>query len=88
MLNQWEAIMLRYNIFDAKQNFSKIIEEINTFNETCVISKSGKEVALITPLTKVKKRKIGLSKGKFTIPDDFDDPLPDETLDDFYNGRL
>lgn len=80
--------MLRYNIFEAKQNFSKIIEEINIFNETCIISKSGKEAALITPLTKIKKRKIGLSKGKFTIPDDFDAPLPDEIIDDFYNGKL
>lgn len=80
--------MLRYNMFDAKQHFSKIIEEINTSNETCVISKSGKEVALISPLTRVKKRKIGLSKGKFTIPDDFDSPLSDEIIDSFYNGRL
>jgi len=75
-------------MFDAKQHFSKIIEEINTSNETCVISKSGKEVALISPLTRVKKRKIGLSKGKFTIPDDFDSPLSDEIIDSFYNGRL
>ncbi len=80
--------MLRYNIFDAKQNFSKIIEEVNTLNETCVISKSGKEVALITPLTRVKKRKIGLSKGKFTIPENFDAPLPDEIVNGFYNGQL
>ena len=70
--------MLRYNMFDAKQHFSKIIEEVNTLNEVCVISKSGKEVALITPLNRVKTRKIGLSKGDFVIPDDFDDPLPKE----------
>ncbi|HLX52674.1 MAG TPA: hypothetical protein VKR58_01965 [Aquella sp.] len=80
--------MLRYNMFDAKQHFSKIIEEVNTLNESCVIRKSGKEVALITPLNRVKTRKIGLSKGKFTIPDDFDAPLPDEIIDGFYNGRL
>lgn len=80
--------MLRYNMFDAKQHFSKIIEEINTLNETCVISKSGKEVALITPLARVKTRKIGLSKGKFTIPEDFDAPLTDETVNSFYNDKL
>jgi len=26
---------------------------------------------------------IGLAKGKFTVPDDFNDPLPDEILDLF-----
>ena len=80
--------MLRYNMFDAKQHFSKIIEAVNTLNEVCVISKSGKEVALITPLHRVKTRKIGLSKGKFVIPDDFDAPLSDEIIDSFYNGHL
>ncbi len=80
--------MLRYNMFDAKQHFSKIIEDINRLNETCIISKSGKEVALITPLHRVKNRKLGLSKGKFTIPDDFDEQLSDEVIEGFYSGRL
>ena len=30
-----------------------------------------------------KKSPIGLAKGQFTIPDDFNDPLPDEILDLF-----
>ena len=32
-----------------------------------------------------KQRPIGLAKGQFTIPDDFNDPLPDEILDLFNN---
>ena len=28
---------------------------------------------------------IGLAKGQFTVPDDFNDPLPDEILDLFNN---
>ena len=32
-----------------------------------------------------KQRPIGLAKGKFTVPDDFNDPLPDEILDLFNN---
>lgn len=80
--------MLRYNMFDAKQHFSQIIETINKQNETCIISKSGKEVALITPLHRVKIRKLGLSKNKFTIPEDFDKPLSNDVIDCFYNGSL
>ena len=30
-----------------------------------------------------KQRPIGLAKGEFTVPDDFNDPLPDEILDLF-----
>ena len=30
-----------------------------------------------------KKRPIGLAKGEFTVPDDFNEPLPDEILDLF-----
>ena len=30
-----------------------------------------------------KQRPIGLAKGEFIIPDDFNDPLPDEILDLF-----
>ncbi|HWQ36816.1 MAG TPA: hypothetical protein VNQ79_28550 [Blastocatellia bacterium] len=28
-------------------------------------------------------RPYGLAAGEFTVPDDFDDPLPDEILDSF-----
>ncbi len=34
-----------------------------------------------------KKRPIGLAKGEFTVPDDFNDPLPDEILDLFNNPQ-
>ncbi|MDJ0900003.1 MAG: DUF2281 domain-containing protein [Xenococcus sp. MO_188.B8] len=30
-----------------------------------------------------KSRPIGLAKGEFVVPDDFNDPLPDEILDLF-----
>ena len=34
-----------------------------------------------------KQRPIGLAKGEFTVPDDFNDPLPDEILDLFNNPQ-
>jgi len=30
-----------------------------------------------------RRRPIGLAKGEFVVPDDFDDPLPDDILDLF-----
>ncbi|MGL5796270.1 MAG: DUF2281 domain-containing protein [Waterburya sp.] len=34
-----------------------------------------------------KQRPIGLAKGEFTVPDDFNEPLPDEILDLFNNPQ-
>jgi hypothetical protein len=34
-----------------------------------------------------KQRPIGLAEGEFKIPDDFNDPLPDEILDLFNNPQ-
>ena len=34
-----------------------------------------------------KQRPIGLAKGEFTVPDDFNAPLPDEILDLFNNPQ-
>ena len=31
----------------------------------------------------IKQRPFGLCKGEFTVPDDFNEPLPDEILDLF-----
>jgi len=31
----------------------------------------------------IKQRPFGLCKGEFTVPDDFNEPLPDDTLDLF-----
>ncbi len=33
--------------------------------------------------SEVKQRPFGLCKGEFTVPDDFNEPLPDEILDLF-----
>jgi len=34
-----------------------------------------------------KQRPVGLAKGEFTVPDNFNDPLPDEILDLFNNPQ-
>ncbi len=36
------------------------------------------------PVAKRQPRPIGLGKGDFVVPDDFDDPLPKEIEDEFY----
>ena len=53
--------------------------------EEVVIAKAGKPVAKLVPLDdQPKSRKLGSAKGEFTVPDDFNDPLPKEIEDLFW----
>ena len=52
--------------------------------ETVVVFRDDRAVAEIRPLkAAVGPRPIGLAAGEFVVPDDFDDPLPDDLLDAF-----
>ena len=37
----------------------------------------------VNPTTRKEPRPIGLAKGEFTVPDDFNAPLPEEVLREF-----
>jgi prevent-host-death family protein len=50
-----------------------------------VITKDGKPVARLVPANAVSGfRELGSAKGEFTVPDDFNDPLPKEIEDAFW----
>ena len=52
--------------------------------ETVVVFRDDRAVAEIRPLNAANgPRPFGLAEGEFVVPDDFDDPLPDDLLDAF-----
>lgn len=53
--------------------------------QTLVILKAGKPVAEIKPIVSGAKtpRPFGLCAGEFTVPDDFDTPLPEAIIKEF-----
>ncbi|MFH0826249.1 MAG: type II toxin-antitoxin system Phd/YefM family antitoxin, partial [Pseudomonadota bacterium] len=53
--------------------------------ETVVILRSGQPVAEVKGITKgtSELRPFGLCAGEFTVPEDFDAPLPEDILNDF-----
>ena len=52
--------------------------------ETLVLTDRDRPVAEIRPIEAVRKpRPFGLAAGTFVVPDDFDDPLPEDMLRDF-----
>lgn len=74
------------NIYDAKTQLSKLIEEAAAGNDV-VIARGGKPVARLTRLDAPKRKlKFGVLKGKVKISADFDAPLPNDVLAQF-EGR-
>jgi prevent-host-death family protein len=71
------------NIYDAKTQLSKLIEEAAAGNDV-VIARGGKPVARLTRLGSPKRKlKFGVLKGKIKFSADFDAPLPSEVLREF-----
>jgi len=78
--------MRTVNIHEAKTHLSRLVEEVSKGGEI-IIARAGTPVArLISMRPTRKRRKLGWLAGKFTVPDDFDAPLPDDVIADF-EGR-
>lgn len=79
--------MISVNIHEAKTHFSKLINQALQ-GEEIVIAKGGKPLVTLTPYTEqVSPRKGGQLKGLIEIKDDFDHPLPNEVLKQFYGSH-
>jgi prevent-host-death family protein len=73
-----------YNMHEAKTQFSKLVEKAR-LGEDVVVAKAGKPVVKLVPIeAEHMPRKPGSARGMFTMSDDFDAPLPDDLLDEFY----
>jgi prevent-host-death family protein len=78
--------MTTVNIHEAKTHLSRLVDEVAAGAEI-IIAKSGKPMARLAPLlAPVRKKQLGLLKGKIKVPDDFNAPLDDDTLGS-YEGR-
>lgn len=74
------------NIHEAKTHLSRIVDDVAAGAEV-IIAKAGRPMARLSPMTvTVKAKRLGLLKGKITVRDDFNSPLPDDVLSSF-EGR-
>jgi prevent-host-death family protein len=75
---------MEVNIHEAKTHLSRLLERV-ALGEEVVIAKAGKPVAKLVPLDdQPRMRVLGSAKDEFTVPDDFNDPLPKEIEDLFW----
>ena len=72
------------SIDDIKHNLPAFLQRIEA-GEKFVISKAGIPLVEIKPIgfDSCVQRPFGLCKGEFTVPDDFDDPLPENIIQEF-----
>jgi len=55
--------------------------------EGVIIAKAGRHMVRLVPIEgKKERRNLGTLAGQFRVPDDFDDPLPEEVLDALKGG--
>jgi prevent-host-death family protein len=74
------------NIYEAKTHLSALVEAA-ALGEEIVIAKAGKPMAKLVPLEQKLRapRKFGQNVMKIAyIAPDFDAPLPDDVIEDFY----
>ena len=74
--------MTQVNVQEAKTQLSRLLAQVAA-GEEVVIAKAGKPVARLVPMETSRRRVLGQDKGLFEVPDDFDDPLPEEVLESF-----
>lgn len=76
--------MKEVNTYEAKTQLSRLLRRVAAGEEITIASR-GVPVARLVPVREGKgaHRKLGMDRGKFVVPDDFDAPLPDEILDAF-----
>jgi prevent-host-death family protein len=78
--------MRTVNMHEAKTHLSRLVDAASA-GEEIVLAKAGKPVARLGPFPGVRKRRrLGALAGRFTVPKDFDAPLPEE-IEASFEGR-
>ena len=72
--------MLTVNVHEAKTQLSRWLQAVEA-GEEVVIARAGQPMArLVSVVPAVPRRRFGMLAGRYTVPADFDAPLPEDTL--------
>jgi prevent-host-death family protein len=66
-------------VHEAKTHLSKLLQRVAA-GEEIAITRRGEAVARLVPVRRTGGRRLGIDRGRWVVPDDFDAPLPDEVL--------
>ncbi|MEX2138772.1 MAG: hypothetical protein WD894_05885 [Pirellulales bacterium] len=76
--------MVSKTVGEIQQDFLGYLHRVEQ-GETILVLQNDRPVAELRPVmpTPAELRPYGLCAGQFVVPDDFDQPLPDDTLSAF-----
>lgn len=76
--------MVQVSVEEIQRDLFTYLQRVEA-GETVVIVRAGQPVAEVKPIVSRTKtrRPFGLCAGEFTVPDDFDAPLPEDVLKAF-----
>lgn len=80
-------MMREIDIEEASGSLPQLVDAMAAGDEV-VLTRGGRGVAKLSVIPKSRRIRLGVAEGKFTVPDDFDAPLPDDLIDLFYDGPL
>ena len=81
--------MSTVNVHEAKSNLSKLIAAVESGDENeIIIARNGRPAAKLVAIDKVRRKpvRIGLAKGKYRLPDDFD--RDNDLIQALFEGRV
>ena len=76
--------MITINLDEIQRDLAGYLQRVSA-GETLLIVQGDKPIAELKPVTSAEAhmRPFGLCAGKFTVPSNFDMPLPDSVLAEF-----
>jgi antitoxin (DNA-binding transcriptional repressor) of toxin-antitoxin stability system len=76
--------MTRVSVEEIQQDVSAVLRRVEA-GETLIVVRTGKPIAEIKPVIAAPEalRPFGLCAGEFTVPEDFDAPLPENIIKAF-----
>lgn len=76
-------LTIQVNTHEAKTHLSKLLAKVKEGHEV-IIAKGGKPVAKLVPVVEhCPKRLPGTAKNRIIISPSFNDPLPEDVLEEF-----
>jgi antitoxin (DNA-binding transcriptional repressor) of toxin-antitoxin stability system len=80
--------VIRLNVHEAKTHLSRYLDRVEG-GETFILCRHNRPIAEVRPIgvkTSRRRRKFGIDEGKFEIPPEFFEPLPEEIMRYFRGG--
>ena len=70
---------------EAKTHLSRLLRRV-ALGEEITIRNGERVVAMLVPVPPASQRDFGRDRGRFEVPEDFDEPLPEVLLRSFQGG--